>query len=76
MGDGAVAQGSFHESLNMAALWDLPCIYVIENNEWGMGTHVNRAISVEPIAERKGPSFGMEAYTFDGMDFFNCYAEF
>ncbi len=76
MGDGAVAQGSFHESLNLAALWNLPCIYVIENNQWGMGTHVNRAISVEPIAENKASSFGMQAYTFDGMDFFNCYAGF
>jgi pyruvate dehydrogenase E1 component alpha subunit len=76
LGDGAVAQGSFHESLNIAALWDLPCIYVIENNQWGMGTHVNRAISVEPIAEKKAPGFGMDSYTFDGMDFFNCYAGF
>jgi pyruvate dehydrogenase E1 component alpha subunit len=76
LGDGAVAQGSFHESLNLAALWDLPCIYVIENNQWGMGTHVDRAISVEPIAEKKAPGFGMAAYTFDGMDFFNCYAGF
>lgn len=76
LGDGAVAQGSFHESLNLAALWDLPCIYVIENNQWGMGTHVNRAISVEPIAEKKAPSYGMNGYTFDGMDFFNCYAGF
>lgn len=76
MGDGAVAQGAFHESLNLAALWNLPCIYVIENNEWGMGTHVDRAISVEPIAEMKAPSFGMKGYTFDGMDFFNCFAGF
>ncbi len=76
MGDGAVAQGSFHESLNMAALWDLPCIYVIENNEWGMGTHVKRALSVEPIAENKAPGYGMKGYTFDGMDFFSCYAGF
>jgi pyruvate dehydrogenase E1 component alpha subunit len=76
LGDGAVAQGAFHESLNIAALWNLPCIYVVENNQWGMGTHVNRAISVEPIAEKKAPSFGMKGYTFDGMDFFNCYAGF
>jgi len=76
MGDGAVAQGSFHESLNLASLWDLPCIYVIENNQWGMGTHVNRALSVENIAEIKGPSFGMKGYSLDGMDFFNCYSGF
>lgn len=76
LGDGAVAQGSFHESLNIASLWNLPCIYVIENNQWGMGTHVNRAICVEPIAENKAASFGMQAYTFDGMDFFNCYSGF
>lgn len=76
MGDGAVAQGSFHESLNLASLWDLPCIYVIENNEWGMGTHVDRAICVEPIAEKKAPGYAMKAYTFDGMDFFNCYGGF
>jgi len=76
MGEGAVAQGAFHESLNLAALWDLPCIYVIENNQWGMGTHVNRAISVEPIAEIKAPGYGMKGYSLDGMDFFNCYAGF
>lgn len=76
LGDGAVAQGSFHESLNLASLWDLPCVYVIENNQWGMGTAVNRAISVEPIAEKKAEGFGMKAYTLDGMDFFNCYAGF
>lgn len=75
-GDGAVAQGAFHESLNIAALWKLPCIYVIENNRWGMGTAVNRAISVEPIGEKKAPSFGMKSYTLDGMDFFNAYAGF
>lgn len=76
MGDGAVAQGAFHESLNLAALWDLPCIYVVENNQWGMGTAVSRAISIEPIAETKAPAYGIKGYTFDGMDFFSCYAGF
>lgn len=76
LGDGAVAQGAFHESLNLASLWHLPCIYVIENNHWGMGTAATRAISVEPIAECKAASFGMKGYTLDGMDFFNCYAGF
>jgi pyruvate dehydrogenase E1 component alpha subunit len=76
MGDGAVAQGSFHESLNLASLWDLPCIYVIENNQWGMGTHVDRALSIENLAEKKGIGYGMKGYELDGMDFFNCYAGF
>ena len=76
LGDGAVAQGSFHESLNIASLWNLPCIYVIENNQWGMGTAVNRAIAAQPIAEKQAISYDMQSYTFDGMDFFNCYAGF
>ncbi|MBB65071.1 MAG: pyruvate dehydrogenase (acetyl-transferring) E1 component subunit alpha [Waddliaceae bacterium] len=76
IGDGAVAQGAFHESLNIASLWDLPCIYVIENNQWGMGTAVGRAISVERIAEAKASGYNMQAYTFDGMDYFNCHAGF
>ncbi len=75
-GDGAVAQGAFHESLNLASLWNLPAVYVIENNLWGMGTAVSRAISVERLAEDKAPGYGMKAYTFDGMDYFNCYAGF
>jgi pyruvate dehydrogenase E1 component alpha subunit len=76
LGDGAIVQGAFHESLNIASLWDLPCIYVIENNQWGMGTAVNRAVSVERLAEDKAPGYNMKGYTFDGMDFFNCYAGF
>lgn len=73
LGDGAVAQGSFHESLNLAALWDLPCLFVIENNFWGMGTAVERAVSVAPIAESKAAGYGIKGYTLDGMDFFSCY---
>ena len=76
LGDGAVAQGLFHETLNLAALWDLPLIIVVENNNWGMGTAVGRAISLEPIAETKAPAYGIKGYTFDGMDLFNCYAGF
>jgi pyruvate dehydrogenase E1 component alpha subunit len=76
LGDGAVAQGALHESLNLASLWDLPCIIVIENNQWGMGTGVNRALSVKRLAEEKASGYGMEGYTFDGMDYLNCYAGF
>ena len=76
LGDGAVVQGAVHESLNISSLWHLPCVYVIENNQWGMGTAVGRAVSVEPIAEAMAKSYGISSYTFDGMDFFNCYAGF
>jgi pyruvate dehydrogenase E1 component alpha subunit len=75
-GEGAVAQGSFHESLNLASLWSLPCIYVIENNKWGMGTSVKRALVNENIAEEQAASYKMKGYTFDGMDFVECYAAF
>ena len=76
LGDGAVAQGAFHESLNLASLWDLPCLYVIENNEWGMGTAVDRAIAALPIAARQAPSYDMEAIEVDGMDYFSCFTAF
>lgn len=76
MGEGAVAQGAFHESLNLASLWDLPCIYVIENNKWGMGTGVQRALANKKIAQEKAPAYNMKGYTFDGMDFVDCYAGF
>ena len=76
MGDGAVVQGAVHESLNLSALWNLPCLFVVENNQWGMGTATNRALALEPIAENLAKAYGIKSYTFDGMDFFNCYAGF
>ncbi len=76
LGDGAVPQGSFHESLNLASLWDLPCIYVIENNKWGMGTAIERAVCVPNPAKDKAPGYNMKDYTFNGMDFFDCYGAF
>ena len=76
LGDGAVAQGAFHESLNLAALWDLPCLFVIENNQWGMGTAVDRAISVERLAKEKASGYGIEGYTVDGMDYLHCLEAF
>lgn len=76
LGDGAVAQGAFHEALNLASLWNLPCIYVIENNLWGMGTAVEKAICVSRLAEDKASGYNMKGYSVDGMDFFNCYGCF
>lgn len=72
LGEGAVAQGAFHESLNLAALWNLPVIFIIENNKWGMGTHVSRAIATQPIAEKQAASYGIKGYTLDGMDWVSC----
>lgn len=76
IGDGAFVQGAVHESLNLASLWDLPCILVIENNQWGMGTAVSRAICHQPIAESFAPAYNLKSYSLDGMDYFNCYAGF
>ena len=76
LGEGAFVQGAVHESLNLAALWDLPCIYVIENNQWGMGTAVNRALCQQPIAHHFAPAYGISSYTLDGKDFIQCYGGF
>lgn len=77
LGEGAVAQGAFHESLNLASLWNLPVIYVIENNHWGMGTHVSRALCFwEKIAETVAPAYKIKGYTLNGMDYFECYNGF
>lgn len=69
-GDGATPQGTFHESLNMASLWGLPAIYMIENNQYGMGTACHRSNAVESLAEAKAVGYGMKSYTFDGLDLF------
>lgn len=66
-GEAAVNQGIFHESLNMAQLWKLPCIYICENNQYGMGTSQARAMSTSNIA-KKAESYGMANEFVDGMD--------
>ena len=66
-GEAAVNQGIFHESLNMAQLWKLPCIYICENNIYGMGTSQARAMSISSVA-RKAESYGIANEFVDGMD--------
>ena len=69
MGEAAVNNGAFHESLNMAGLWKLPVVYVIENNRYGMGTAVERASSIKDLY-RRGETYGMRGAEVDGQDVF------
>jgi pyruvate dehydrogenase E1 component alpha subunit len=66
-GEAAVNQGAFHESLNMAQLWKLPCIYICENNQYGMGTSLERAMSLQDISQ-KARAYEIAGEFVDGMD--------
>lgn len=72
MGDAAMNQGSFHEALNLASLWKLPVVYIVENNMYGMGTAVDRASAVTELYKR-GCSYGIEGMVADGMNAFAVY---
>jgi pyruvate dehydrogenase E1 component alpha subunit len=66
-GDGAMQQGILYESMNMAALWDLPAVFVCINNQWGMGTRIDQATKSTQLHER-ARAFGLNAETVDGLD--------
>ena len=66
-GEAAVNQGAFHESLNLAQLWKLPCIYICENNQYGMGTSLARAMSSQDISQ-KSCAYDIASEFVDGMD--------
>jgi pyruvate dehydrogenase E1 component alpha subunit len=72
-GDGAVAEGAFHESLNLAALWKLPVLFCCENNLFGMGTAIERAESQTDLSV-KAASYDMPAQRVDGMDIVAVHA--
>ena len=74
MGDAAVNQGAFHESLNLAAIWELPVIYVVENNEYGMGTAFSRVSTTE--MSTKSCAHGVPSHVVNGQDVLETYAFF
>lgn len=66
-GDGATSQGDFHEALNVAATWDLPVVFVVERNYWGLSTPEEEQFKFESFLQ-KGPAYGMETRSVDGND--------
>ncbi|MEL0260555.1 MAG: thiamine pyrophosphate-dependent dehydrogenase E1 component subunit alpha [Aquiluna sp.] len=72
-GDGATNEGAFHEALNLAAVWELPVIFVCENNKYGMSFSTAKSMKVENIAERAA-AYGMPGVTVDGNEVDDVYA--
>jgi acetoin:2,6-dichlorophenolindophenol oxidoreductase subunit alpha len=66
-GDGAVNEGAFHEGVNLAAIWDLPVVFVCENNLYGASTHVSKVMKAEHVADRVS-AYGIPSVIVDGMD--------
>lgn len=71
-GDGATSQGDFHEALNVAAVWNLPVIFIIENNGYGLSTPVSEQYKCERLADR-GIGYGMESVQIDGNNILEVY---
>ena len=71
-GDGAVAEGAFHEGVNMAAIWNLPVVFVCENNHYGASTHISKVMRDTNIARRVA-SYGIEGRQVDGNDVLAVY---
>jgi len=72
-GDGGTSEGDFHEALNVASVWDLPVIFVIENNGYGLSTPSSEQFRCERIAD-KGVGYGMDAYSIDGNNVLEVYS--
>ncbi|MFA7566652.1 MAG: pyruvate dehydrogenase (acetyl-transferring) E1 component subunit alpha [Alkalispirochaeta sp.] len=73
-GDGAIHQGAFHESLNLAKIWNLPIVYIVENNHFGMGTSARRISSVQDFSV-KAAGYDLPGKVVNGMDFLDVYED-
>jgi 2-oxoisovalerate dehydrogenase E1 component len=73
-GEGATSEGDFHEALNIAAVWDLPVLFVIENNGYGLSTPTNEQYRCENLADR-GKGYGMESYIIDGNNILEVFSK-
>ncbi|WP_396150979.1 thiamine pyrophosphate-dependent enzyme [Flavobacterium sp.] len=73
-GEGATSEGDFHEALNIAAVWDLPVLFVIENNGYGLSTPTNEQYRCENLAD-KGVGYGMESFVIDGNNILDVYTK-
>ncbi len=76
LGDGAVDQGAFHEALNLAALYSLPVIYIIENNGYSMGTAIHRHTANHENLHRRGETYGIKSVFIDGFHVRDVYDAF
>lgn len=72
-GEGSIHQGVFHETLNMASKWDLPVVFITENNKYAMGTDIARISAIQDI-QKKALSYGMDHAKIDGKDIFKVWA--
>lgn len=71
-GDGGASEGDFHEALNVASVWELPVIFLVENNQWGLSTPSSEQFNFDSFAQ-KGPGYGIQAKQIDGNNILEVY---
>lgn len=76
LGDGALNQGALHEAMNLGGLWDIPCIWVVENNGYSMGTAIERGTTMAHDLRKKAEAYGIRGEIIDGFDVVNLYDNF
>lgn len=76
LGDGALNQGALHEAMNLAGLWDIPVIYIVENNGYSMGTAIARGTTMAHDLTKKAEAYGIRGEIIDGFDIIELYDDF